>query len=133
MVWLTFRLALDLFDLRIATLSACLIAIAPLHITYSQLARAYVPGSLAALFSLYFFARILFQRAAEVSLGWTRGSDSRRPLDLLSYTVAAGFLSERLRWAAVVSASPVKVHARDVVSESGRGDHPHPPLSVLCF
>jgi mannosyltransferase len=63
MVWLTFHLALDLFDLRIAALSAGLIAIAPLHIACSQLARAYVPGSLAALFSLYFFGRILFQRA----------------------------------------------------------------------
>lgn len=61
MVWLTFRLAAYLFDLRVAALSAFFLAVAPLHIEYSQVARAYVLADLWALFSLYFFARLLFQ------------------------------------------------------------------------
>lgn len=60
MVWLTFRLAAQLFDLHVATLSAFLIAVAPTHIAWSRVARAYMLGGLLALFSLYFFARLLF-------------------------------------------------------------------------
>ena len=60
-VWLTFRLAAYLFGLRVATLSTFLMAVAPLHIARSQLARAHTLASLWALFSLYFFARLLFQ------------------------------------------------------------------------
>lgn len=58
-VWLTYRLAAILFDWRVASLSAFLLAVSPLHIQFSQLARAYVLADLWALFSLYFFARIV--------------------------------------------------------------------------
>ena len=57
----TFKLALLLFDLRIATLGAFLMAIAPFHIEYSQVARSYMLTGLFALLSLYFFAKVLFQ------------------------------------------------------------------------
>jgi uncharacterized membrane protein len=60
-VFFTFRLALMLFDLRIATLSGLLMAIAPFHIEYSQVARSYMLTALFALLSLYFFAKVLFQ------------------------------------------------------------------------
>lgn len=60
-VWLTFHLTMHLFDLRAAALSAFLLAVAPLHIEYSQVARAYMLADLWALLSLYFFARLLFQ------------------------------------------------------------------------
>ena len=60
-VFFTFRLALLLFDLRIATLGAFLMAIAPFHIEYSQVARSYMLTALFALLSLYFFAKVLFQ------------------------------------------------------------------------
>lgn len=62
MVWLTFRLAAYLFDLPVATLSAFFMAVAPLHLAYSRVARAWMLSSLWALFSLYFFARLLFQK-----------------------------------------------------------------------
>lgn len=80
-VWLTFRLALLLFDLRVAILSAFLVAVAPLHVALSQVARAHVLASLWALLSLYFFARLLFHErnawnwiglvAATVAALWT--------------------------------------------------------------
>jgi 4-amino-4-deoxy-L-arabinose transferase-like glycosyltransferase len=60
-VWLTFQLAAYLFDLRVAALSAFLIAIAPLHIEYSQVARSYMLADLWALVSLYCCARLLFE------------------------------------------------------------------------
>src|SRR6266511_2518216 len=41
-IWITFQVAAYLFDLRAATLSAFLLAIAPLHIEYSQVARSYM-------------------------------------------------------------------------------------------
>lgn len=63
MVWLTFRLAAYLFDLRVAILSALLMAIAPLHIAYSRVGRPHILSSLLALLSLCFFARILFSEA----------------------------------------------------------------------
>jgi len=66
MVWFTFRLAVRLFDLRVAALSAFFLAVAPLHIEYSQVARAYVLADLWALLSLCFFAQLLFQR----NRGW---------------------------------------------------------------
>jgi 4-amino-4-deoxy-L-arabinose transferase-like glycosyltransferase len=59
-VWLTFQLAALLFDLRVAALSAALLAIAPMQITYAQVARAYMLTALLALLSLYLFARLLF-------------------------------------------------------------------------
>jgi 4-amino-4-deoxy-L-arabinose transferase-like glycosyltransferase len=59
-VWLTFRFAAMLFGLRAAALSAALLAIAPLHIAYSQIARAYSLAALLALLSLYLFARLRF-------------------------------------------------------------------------
>lgn len=63
MVWLTFRLAAYLVDLRVATLSAFLMAIAPLHVAISRVARAHTLGALFALLSLHFFAQLLFQEA----------------------------------------------------------------------
>jgi len=60
-VFFTFKLALLLFDLRIATLGAFLMAIAPFHIEYSQVARSYMLTTLFALLSLYFFAKVLFR------------------------------------------------------------------------
>jgi 4-amino-4-deoxy-L-arabinose transferase-like glycosyltransferase len=62
MVWLTFRLAMDLFDdLRIATLSALLVAVSPILITWSRVARAYTLSSLWVFISLYLFALLLFK------------------------------------------------------------------------
>lgn len=61
-VLLTFIMARKLFDTHVATLSGLFVAMAPLHITYSQVARAYVLSALWALASLYFFSRILFER-----------------------------------------------------------------------
>ncbi|KPL17743.1 MAG: hypothetical protein AMJ93_14665, partial [Anaerolineae bacterium SM23_84] len=68
MVWLTFRLAVHLFDLRVAALGALLIAVAPTHIVYSRVARAYMLGALLAFLSLYLFARLLYQKAGRWSL-----------------------------------------------------------------
>jgi len=61
-VWLTFRLAVFLFDLPVATLSAFLMAVAPLHVALSRVGRAHVLASLLVLFSLYFFARLRFRK-----------------------------------------------------------------------
>lgn len=71
LVWLTFHLAAYLMDLRVATLSALLMAIAPLAIEYSQIARAYMLANVWAILSLYFFARLLF------GSWWTRPQDER--------------------------------------------------------
>ncbi len=60
-VWLTYRLAADLFDRRVAAVGAFLVAIAPLQVQYSQEARAYMLSVLWALLSLYFFARLLWR------------------------------------------------------------------------
>lgn len=60
-VWLTFRLAAYLFDLRIAALSAFLLAIAPLQIEYAQVARAYALMTMWGIASIYLFARLLFE------------------------------------------------------------------------
>ena len=71
MVWLTFRLAMDLFDdLRIATLSALLVAVAPLLITWSRVARAYTLSSLWVFTSLYFFALLLFKSKGAGKWTW---------------------------------------------------------------
>jgi 4-amino-4-deoxy-L-arabinose transferase-like glycosyltransferase len=61
-VWVTFHLALELFDLRVATLSAFLMAIAPLHIAYSRVARPHILSDLWALLSLYLLARLFFHQ-----------------------------------------------------------------------
>jgi uncharacterized membrane protein len=61
-VWLTFHLARYLFGRRVAALSACFVAVAPLHIQYSQVARAYMLSDLWALLSLYFFTRLVFDQ-----------------------------------------------------------------------
>lgn len=62
-VGFTFYLAAHLFDLRIATVGAFLMAVAPLHIAYSRVGRAHILASLWALLSLVFLARILFSEA----------------------------------------------------------------------
>ncbi len=59
-VWLVYQLGAHLFDARVATLGAFLLAVSPLHIQYSQLARAYALADLWALLSLCLFARIVF-------------------------------------------------------------------------
>ncbi|HEX5414473.1 MAG TPA: oligosaccharide flippase family protein [Chloroflexota bacterium] len=61
-VWLTYKLAEKLFGGRVALLSAFLVAIAPLHIEFSQTARAYVLADFWALLSLYFCVSIIFGR-----------------------------------------------------------------------
>lgn len=61
MIWLTFQLAAALFDLRVALLSAALLAIAPLHVEYSLVARAYALSGLTGLFSLYMCARLMYE------------------------------------------------------------------------
>jgi 4-amino-4-deoxy-L-arabinose transferase-like glycosyltransferase len=59
-VWLTFRLARVLFDKGVATLGALLMAVAPLHVTLSQIGRGHTLAGLLALLSLYCFARLVF-------------------------------------------------------------------------
>ena len=60
---LTFGLAMSLFDLRVATLSTFLIAVAPLHVAHSQVGRAHMLAAVFGLVSLYAFARLLFQKS----------------------------------------------------------------------
>jgi hypothetical protein len=61
MIWLTFQLAAYLFDLRTALLSATLLALAPLQVEYSLVARAYALSGLTGLLSLYLCARLLYE------------------------------------------------------------------------
>jgi|GEM_PF-3314036 len=70
-VWLTFWLAAELFDLRVAVLSALLLAVAPLQIEYAQVARAYALGSLWAVLSLLLTARLVVaEPRRSVWLSW---------------------------------------------------------------
>lgn len=58
LVWVTFKLARWLFDVRVATLSALLLALTPFSIEVSQVARAYALTAVLALASLYCFVRL---------------------------------------------------------------------------
>lgn len=60
-VLLTFLLALELFDLNIATVGALIVAVEPLHIEYSQVSRSYIFVALFALLGLYFFSRLVLR------------------------------------------------------------------------
>ncbi len=58
-VWLTFLIAGELFDKKIARWSALLMAVSPLLIYYSQEARMYSLAVLAVLLSSYFLVSLL--------------------------------------------------------------------------
>ena len=58
-LFLIFRISLILFDWRVALISLSFLAFSPLHIYYSQEARAYSLMTFLALLSFYFFIYIL--------------------------------------------------------------------------
>lgn len=61
-VGFTFLLGRELFNKRVGILAAFFLAIAPLHIYYSQEARMYVLAVLSAILSFYFLNRLVFQK-----------------------------------------------------------------------
>lgn len=58
-VWLTYLLGKDLFNRKIAILASLLLAIAPLHVYYSQESRMYVLAAFAVVLSFYCLNKIL--------------------------------------------------------------------------
>jgi len=61
-VGLTFLLGKELFNRRVGFLSAFLLAIAPLHVYYSQEARMYVLAAFSVTLSFYFLNRLILQK-----------------------------------------------------------------------
>ncbi len=57
-VWLTYLLGKELFNKKIGLLAALLMAIAPLHVYYSQEARMYALAAFSATLSFYFLCRL---------------------------------------------------------------------------
>ncbi|MDO8638490.1 MAG: glycosyltransferase family 39 protein [Candidatus Daviesbacteria bacterium] len=58
-IWLIFLLGKELFNKKIGIIAALLLAVAPLHIFYSQEARMYSLATFAVVASNYFFIRFL--------------------------------------------------------------------------
>ena len=58
-VWLVYLLGKELFNRKTGTLAALLLAIAPLHVYYSQEARMYSLACFSATLSFYFFWRLV--------------------------------------------------------------------------
>ncbi|MDO8573342.1 MAG: glycosyltransferase family 39 protein [Candidatus Daviesbacteria bacterium] len=57
-VWLTYLLGKEIFNKKIGLLSALFMAIAPLHVYYSQEARMYVLAAFVVTLSFYFLHRL---------------------------------------------------------------------------
>lgn len=62
-VWLTYLLGRQLFNKKVALFASLLLAIAPLHIYYSQEARMYVFAAFAASASFYFLNRLILKKS----------------------------------------------------------------------
>lgn len=58
-VWLVYLLGKEIFSKKVALLTALFMAIAPLHVYYSQEARMYSLATFAAMLSFYFFWRVI--------------------------------------------------------------------------
>ncbi|TNF52791.1 hypothetical protein EP227_06855, partial [bacterium] len=67
---LMYRVAGLIFGKNIGLLSAFILAIAPLHIYYSQEVRSYSLMVLLSLFSMYFFIRLMEERTSNHSRGY---------------------------------------------------------------
>lgn len=61
-VWLIYLLGKQLFSRKIGLFAALFLAIAPLHVYYSQEARMYVFTAFAATASFYFLHRLILQK-----------------------------------------------------------------------
>ncbi len=61
-VWLIYLLGKELFNRKVGLLAALFLAIAPLHIYYSQEARMYVFSTFAVTLSFYFLHRLTINR-----------------------------------------------------------------------
>lgn len=60
-VFITYLIGKDLFSKKIGLLSALFLALAPLHIYYSQEARMYSFAAFAVTFSTYWLVRLIYQ------------------------------------------------------------------------
>ncbi|MBM4428725.1 MAG: hypothetical protein FJ026_00065 [Chloroflexi bacterium] len=70
-VGLVYAVARELFDSRVALLSALLLAVSPLHVWYSQETRMYVMVTALSLLSSYFLLLALQRKKAAYWLGHT--------------------------------------------------------------
>src|SRR3989344_1581378 len=61
-VWLIYLLGKELFSRKVGLLAALFLAIAPLHIYYSQEARMYVFAAFAVTLSFYFLHHLIVSR-----------------------------------------------------------------------
>lgn len=61
-VWLTFLFGKELFSKKVGSLAALLLAIAPLHVYYSQEARMYAFSAFAVTLSFYFLNRLVLSK-----------------------------------------------------------------------
>lgn len=58
-VWLTYLLGKDLFNKKVALLSAVFLSVGPLHVYYSQEARMYSLAVFSAVLSFYFLTKLV--------------------------------------------------------------------------
>ncbi|QQG43451.1 MAG: glycosyltransferase family 39 protein [Candidatus Daviesbacteria bacterium] len=68
-IWLVYLLGKELFNKKIGALAALLLAVAPLHVYYSQEARMYSFAAFAVALNSYFFVRLL-KNKLQVNLGF---------------------------------------------------------------
>ncbi len=61
-VWLTYLLGKELFNKKIGLFAALLLAIAPLHVYYSQEARMYALAAFSVTLSFYFLNRLILKK-----------------------------------------------------------------------
>jgi 4-amino-4-deoxy-L-arabinose transferase-like glycosyltransferase len=120
---LLYALGRRLFGSRVALVSALLIAVAPLHIYYSQEVRMYGLVTLFGLASVYLFVELLWQPPS-------RSTSSQLPLWLLYVVITAAALYTQY-YAAFVVAFQVIVVLSVVMAGPGQ-PHSQQPTSPLA-
>lgn len=85
-VWLTHLIGKKLFNLNTGILAALFLALAPLHIYYSQEARMYSFAAFAAALSMYFLIR-LFERNRFAKIGYVVATGLLLYSDYVAYFI----------------------------------------------
>lgn len=69
-VWLTYKLAMNIFNKKIAMLATFFMAINPYHIYYSQEVRMYSPAAFFGLLSVFFLNLLLVKKQIHYSISY---------------------------------------------------------------
>jgi mannosyltransferase len=86
-VFITYLLGKEIFSKKIGLIAALLLAIAPLHVYYSQEARMYSLSAFAATLSFYFFNRLISKGSKVNMLGYITATVLVLYADYLVYLI----------------------------------------------